>query len=55
MLTRHEQTDETVGISFMTVGELYYGAEKSDHRAKNHRAVERFLLSVEVFNPTTRS
>ena len=45
---RREQTDEAVGISFMTVGELYYGAEKSDYPTRNHIAVEQFLLSVEV-------
>lgn len=50
IISRREQTDETVGISFMTVAELYYGAEKSTHPARNHTAVEQFLLSVEVIH-----
>ena len=37
---------DEVAISFMTVGELYYGAERSSRPAQNREIVERFLLSV---------
>lgn len=42
--------DERVAISFMTVAELYYGAEKSKYTVKNINAVEEFLLSIDVIN-----
>jgi tRNA(fMet)-specific endonuclease VapC len=35
-------------ISFMTVGELFYGAEKSAKPWENRGLVERFLLTVPV-------
>jgi len=42
---RRKVADE-VAISFMTMGELFYGAERSSHPAHNRELVERFLLSV---------
>ena len=48
VLIRREQTDESIAVSFMTVAELFYGAEKSDYPVKNHSSVEQFLISVEV-------
>jgi len=39
-----------VAISFLTVGELYYGAEKSTSSDKNRRLVAEFILSVDVIN-----
>ena len=54
ILLRREESDETVGVSFMTVAELYYGAEKSDNPSRNHTAVEQFLLSLEVIQSDTQ-
>ena len=42
---RRKVTDEVV-ISFMTAGELFYGAERSSRPAHNRELVEQFLLSV---------
>ncbi len=42
---RRKVADE-VGISFMTMGELFYGAERSSRPAHNRELVERFLLSL---------
>lgn len=42
--------DEQVSISFMTVGELYYGAERSTNRLKNKNVVEEFLLSIDIID-----
>ncbi len=39
---------EAVAISFMTVGELYYGAERSKNRIKNIGLVDEFILSVSI-------
>jgi tRNA(fMet)-specific endonuclease VapC len=42
--------DERVAISFMSVAELYYFAERSKFRQKNINAIEEFLLSIDVIN-----
>jgi len=42
--------DERIAICFMTVAELYYGAEKSKYSQKNINVIEEFLLSVAVIN-----
>jgi tRNA(fMet)-specific endonuclease VapC len=42
---RRKVADE-VAISFMTAGELFYGAERSSRPSHNLELVERFLLSV---------
>ena len=42
---RRKVADE-VAISFMTVGELFYGSERSSRPSHNRELVERFLLSV---------
>lgn len=40
--------DEKVAVSFMTVAELFYGAEKSDNKNENTNLIEEFLLTVEI-------
>ncbi len=42
--------EERVAISFMTVAELFYGAERSKFKQKNINAIEEFLLSIDVIN-----
>jgi len=37
-----------VGVSSVTVAELYYGAEKSSRAEQNREALWRFLLPLEV-------
>lgn len=37
-----------VGVSVVTACELYYGAEKSSRPEQNNRALEQFLLPLEI-------
>ncbi len=41
-------TDEAIGVSFMSVAELYSGVERSAKPARNRHAVDVLLLSVLV-------
>ena len=50
VMDKRMQTDEQMAVSFMTVGELNYGAEKSRNPERNRRLVVEFLLSVVVIN-----
>ncbi|WP_353571900.1 type II toxin-antitoxin system VapC family toxin [Candidatus Albibeggiatoa sp. nov. BB20] len=43
------QTKE-IGISSITVSELQYGVEKSQHTQKNQRALNHFLLPLTVLS-----
>lgn len=48
VLARRREQTEDIGISFMTLAELYYGAEKSANPQKNRLVVEQFAMSVSV-------
>ena len=48
VISRREKENDTIAISFLTVGELYYGAYKSTYPEKNIVLVEKFVLSVDV-------
>ncbi|MFP3897116.1 MAG: type II toxin-antitoxin system VapC family toxin [Anaerolineales bacterium] len=37
-----------IGVSSITVGELWYGVAKSEHRRKNAKALQQFLLPLVV-------
>ena len=50
VMEKRQETDDRVAISFMTVAELYYGAEKSKNRKKNKYLVEEFFLSIDIIN-----
>jgi len=50
VINKRIETGEHTAISFMTVGELYYAAEKSTSSDKNRRLVAEFILSVDVIN-----
>lgn len=50
VINKRLETDERVAISFITVGELYYGAEKSKSRMKNKHFVDEFILAIDVIN-----
>ena len=41
------QVDE-IGISAITIAELYYGAQKSKNLAQNLQALEQFLLPLKI-------
>jgi len=48
IIQRRDQYDDTIGLSFMSVAELFYGAEKSTDPTKNFATIEAFLLSMEI-------
>jgi tRNA(fMet)-specific endonuclease VapC len=48
IIEKRAHYDETIGISFMSVAELYYGAAKSSNSAKNEQLIEEFLLTIEI-------
>jgi len=50
VLSRRKMTDDDIGVSFMTVAELYYGAEKSSNIVRNLYLVEQFLLTVRIIH-----
>ena len=37
-----------VGISSITLAELYYGVEKSQHKVKNQKALDEFILPLVI-------
>jgi tRNA(fMet)-specific endonuclease VapC len=37
-----------IGVSSVTVAELFVGVQKSQHPAQNHQAVEQFLLPLTI-------
>ena len=49
VIQKRETYDGETALSFMSVAELYYGAEKSLKPLQNIIIVEEFLLSVLVF------
>ena len=46
VIERRRNVAGEIAVAFMTVGELFYGADRSTQPARNHELVERFLLSV---------
>ena len=45
-LQRHQVGD--VGVSVLTVAELFCGVEKSGHSARNRAALEQFLMPLQL-------
>ena len=50
ILQRRDQYDGPVGVCFMTVAELYYGAEKSKEPTRNMDTIDRLLLTLEIIH-----
>ena len=48
ILQRRDQYDGPVGVCFMTIAELYYGAEKSRDPSKNIDTIEKLLITLEI-------
>ena len=55
VLAARSKNQESVGITWMTAGELFYGAAKSKDPAGNWSLVEAFLLTVEIKFPTIKT
>ena len=50
VLEERQKCEDSAAISIMTVGELYYGAERSSNRLKNTNIIDQFIISVQVIN-----
>jgi tRNA(fMet)-specific endonuclease VapC len=50
VIEKRQGHDEKVAISFMSVAELFYGAEKSDNTGENTTLIEEFLLAIEIIH-----
>ncbi|MBN1525092.1 MAG: type II toxin-antitoxin system VapC family toxin [Spirochaetales bacterium] len=50
VIKQRETASEDVAISFMTVAELFYVAQKSGNLQKNKTLIDIFLLSVDVID-----
>ena len=50
VIEKRQGHDEKVAISFMSVAELFYGAEKSDNTGENITLIEEFLLAIEIIH-----
>jgi tRNA(fMet)-specific endonuclease VapC len=48
ILQRRDQYDGPVGVCFMTIAELYYGAAKSKDPSKNIDTIEKLLITLEI-------
>ena len=48
VIRRRNEEADTLGISFMTVAELYYGASKSNREDHNNQIVAEFLLTMNI-------
>lgn len=54
VLSHRARYSGTVGISFMTAAELFYGAHKSARASENLVTVEQFLISIDVLHSEQR-
>ena len=50
VIEKRQIHDDTIAISFMSVAELFYGAEKSDHKMENISLIDEFLFTVEIIH-----
>lgn len=48
VIEQRARTEDAIGVSFMSVAELYYGVERSSQPAQARHAVGALLLSVLV-------
>jgi tRNA(fMet)-specific endonuclease VapC len=48
ILQRRKDYDGPIGICFMSIAELYYGAEKSSNPSRNIDTLEKLLLTLEI-------
>ena len=50
VISSREKYNDDIGISFISVGELYYGAERSVKPEKNRRLIEEFLITINIIH-----
>jgi tRNA(fMet)-specific endonuclease VapC len=54
VIEKRAQYNDTTAISFMSIAELYYGAEKSQNPVKNHQLINEFLLTIETIHTDSK-
>lgn len=52
IIERIDSVQQTIAISFITVAELYYGAEKSNRIDKNKASIEKLLFALVILEST---
>ncbi len=50
VITSRGKYNDDIGISFITVGELFYGAERSSKPEKNMKLIEEFLITINILH-----
>ena len=50
IISSREKYNDYISISFISVGELYYGAERSSSPEKNKRLIEEFLITINIIH-----
>ncbi len=50
VISSREKDNDDIGISFISVGELYFGAERSAKPKKNMRLIEEFLITINIIH-----
>jgi len=50
IVQRRDEYDGPIGVCFMTVAELHYGAEKSKEPSRNMDTIDRLLLTLEIIH-----
>lgn len=50
VISSREKFNDDIGISFISVGELYYGAERSANPENNIRLIEEFLITINIIH-----
>lgn len=50
VLQRRDEYNGPIGVCFMTVAELYYGAEKSKEPSRNMDTIDKLLLTLEIIH-----
>ena len=53
VIKNRETESEDTCICFMSIAELFYGAEKSKHSEHNIDLIEKLLLSINIINSDT--
>jgi predicted nucleic acid-binding protein len=54
VINNRNKIEEPISVSFMTVAELFYGAENSGNTSHNNSIVEEFLLTLYIIESDFR-
>ncbi len=54
VIEKRKDCNDDIAVCFMTIAELFYGAEKSKNRKHNMILVEKFILSLAIIQTDVR-